>query len=206
MWVFVLLGMEAIRTYKANPYLVVGTHHIPTWTTPIALLLCVAALVPSSSFLGHLAGLVVGYICGSPLLLDFLSLPCSNQRARRWLRIPQVSGAAGKGAALGRGKAEPPWAAATLRQRGPEDVRPVRRAAFVGISASDECCVGLGWQYTAIRALMLTWSSFCTAHRLCLYKHLDHVRYELPRLGGNLRVGDDGGNFLFTYRLYALLT
>lgn len=69
MWVFLLLGMEAIRTYKVNPYLVVGTHNIPTWTTPIALLLCVAALVPSSSFLGHLAGLVVGYIC-----MFFLSL------------------------------------------------------------------------------------------------------------------------------------
>lgn len=66
MWVFLLLGMEAIRTYKVNPYLVVGTHNIPTWTTPIALLLCVAALVPSSSFLGHVAGLLVGYICTSP--------------------------------------------------------------------------------------------------------------------------------------------
>lgn len=63
MWVFLLLGMEAIRTYKVNPYLVIATYNIPTWTTPIALLLCVTALVPSSSFLGHLAGLVMGYIC-----------------------------------------------------------------------------------------------------------------------------------------------
>ena len=66
IWVFLLLGIEAIRTYKLNPYLVVGTHNIPTWTSPIALLLCVAALVPSSSFLGHLCGLAVGYFCRSP--------------------------------------------------------------------------------------------------------------------------------------------
>ena len=63
MWVFLLLGMEAIRTYKLNPHLVIATYNIPTWTTPIALLLCAAALVPSSSFLGHLSGLIVGYGC-----------------------------------------------------------------------------------------------------------------------------------------------
>jgi len=67
MWIFLLLGIEAIRTYKMNPYLVVGTHNIPTWTTPIAMLLCVAALVPSSSFIGHLSGLAVGYFCMRPV-------------------------------------------------------------------------------------------------------------------------------------------
>ncbi|KAK1753514.1 rhomboid protein 2 [Echria macrotheca] len=81
IWVFLLLGIEAIRTYKMNPYLVVGTHNIPTWTTPIALLLCVAALVPSSSFLGHLSGLAVGYFCG----LGYLKYLAPPEKALRFV-------------------------------------------------------------------------------------------------------------------------
>jgi len=81
LWVFLLLGIEAIKTYRTNPYLVVGTHNIPTWTSPLALLLCVAALVPSSSFLGHLCGLVVGYFCGSGYL-KYLAPP---EKALRWV-------------------------------------------------------------------------------------------------------------------------
>lgn len=55
--------MEAIRTYKTNPHLVIGTHNMPTWITPLFLVLAVAALVPSSSLVGHVCGLVVGYGC-----------------------------------------------------------------------------------------------------------------------------------------------
>ncbi|KAH8179532.1 rhomboid family protein [Sarocladium implicatum] len=64
IWVFVLLGIEAIRTYRTNPYLVIATHQIPTWTTPLALILVVAALVPGTSLLGHLCGVGMGYFCG----------------------------------------------------------------------------------------------------------------------------------------------
>jgi len=81
IWVFLLLGIEAIRTYKVNPYLVVGTHNIPTWTSPLALLLCVAALVPSSSFLGHLCGLAVGYFCG----LGYLKYLAPPEKILRWI-------------------------------------------------------------------------------------------------------------------------
>ncbi|ORY60719.1 Gaa1-like protein [Pseudomassariella vexata] len=81
MWVFLLLGMEAIRTYKSNPHLVIGTHHVPTWTTPLVLTLVVAALVPSTSFLGHLCGVAVGYIFGLGYL-KFLSPP---EKALRWV-------------------------------------------------------------------------------------------------------------------------
>jgi hypothetical protein len=62
MWVFLLLGMEAIRTYKSNPYLVIGTYHLPTWTTPLLMIVVVAALVPNTSLLGHLCGVAVGYV------------------------------------------------------------------------------------------------------------------------------------------------
>ena len=60
---FLLLGIEAIRNYKTNPHLVVGTHHVPTWTSLLVLALVVSALVPSTSLLGHLCGLGVGYLC-----------------------------------------------------------------------------------------------------------------------------------------------
>jgi hypothetical protein len=62
MWVFLLLGMEAVRTFKSNPYLVIGTHHIPTWTTPLLLIFAVAVLMPGTSLLGHLCGVSMGYI------------------------------------------------------------------------------------------------------------------------------------------------
>lgn len=63
VWFFLLLGMEAIRTYKMNPYFTIATYNIPTWTTPLFLMMVISALVPSSSLLGHLCGLAVGYIC-----------------------------------------------------------------------------------------------------------------------------------------------
>ncbi|KAK5653552.1 hypothetical protein OQA88_8811 [Cercophora sp. LCS_1] len=81
VWVFLLLGIEAIRTYKVNPHLVVGTHNIPTWTTPLMLLLCAAALVPSSSFLGHLCGLAVGYAWG----LGYITFLAPPEWALRWI-------------------------------------------------------------------------------------------------------------------------
>lgn len=69
VWFFLLLGMEAIRTYKTNPHFTIATYNIPTWTTPLFLVVVTSALVPSSSLLGHVCGLVVGYICTSRPLL-----------------------------------------------------------------------------------------------------------------------------------------
>lgn len=67
IWVFLLLGVEAIQTFKSNPKFTIASYNIPTWTTPLMLLLVVEALMPSSSFLGHICGLVVGYACMSHL-------------------------------------------------------------------------------------------------------------------------------------------
>lgn len=66
MWVFLLLGIEAIRTYKSNPYLVIGTHNIPTWISPLVMVAVVKALMPNSSFFGHLSGVGTGYLCKHP--------------------------------------------------------------------------------------------------------------------------------------------
>ncbi|GAP85224.1 putative rhomboid protein 2 [Rosellinia necatrix] len=74
LWVFLLLGMEGVRTYKTNPYLVIGTHHVPTWTTPLFMVLVVEALIPGTSFLGHLCGVGTGYLFGLGYL-KFLAPP-----------------------------------------------------------------------------------------------------------------------------------
>jgi GPI-anchor transamidase subunit GAA1 len=58
-----LLGMEAIKTYRTNPFFELGTTRIPTWTTPIIVAIFVFVLIPQTSLLGHLCGLVVGYLC-----------------------------------------------------------------------------------------------------------------------------------------------
>ncbi|KAK9794287.1 putative Rhomboid family protein [Seiridium cardinale] len=81
LWVFLLLAVEAIRTYRANPYLVIGTVHVPTWTTPLVLVLVTAALVPSSSLLGHLCGVAVGYLFG----LGYLKFLAPPEKALRWI-------------------------------------------------------------------------------------------------------------------------
>jgi len=65
IWVFTLLAMEAVKTYKTNPYFQLGDQKIPTWITPLVLVLFVSFLVPNTSFLGHVCGLAFGYGCKS---------------------------------------------------------------------------------------------------------------------------------------------
>ncbi|KAK3073815.1 putative rhomboid protease [Teratosphaeriaceae sp. CCFEE 6253] len=64
VWVFLLLSAEAIKTYRANPHFTLGDVKIPTWITPLALILVIAFLVPGTSLLGHLCGAGVGYLWG----------------------------------------------------------------------------------------------------------------------------------------------
>lgn len=70
LWVFMLLGIEAIKTYRVNPSFTIGTYQIPTWTTPLILAFFVTFLVPNTSLLGHLCGISVGYICEYFFLCD----------------------------------------------------------------------------------------------------------------------------------------
>lgn len=80
-WVFVLLGIEGIKTFRANPYLAISTYKIPTWTTPLVVLLFVTALVPNTSFLGHLCSVGVGYIYG----LGYLKILAPPEKVLRWI-------------------------------------------------------------------------------------------------------------------------
>lgn len=81
VWFFLLLGAEAMRTYRTNPHFTIATYNIPTWATPLILIVIIAALVPSTSLLGHVAGLAVGYVCGLGYL-KFLSPP---EKVLRWV-------------------------------------------------------------------------------------------------------------------------
>ncbi|KAF3763619.1 Gaa1-domain-containing protein [Cryphonectria parasitica EP155] len=81
VWFFLLIGMEAIRTYKTNPHFVIATYHIPTWTTPLLLAVVLSALVPSTSLLGHICGLCIGYICG----LGYMKFLAPPEKALRFI-------------------------------------------------------------------------------------------------------------------------
>lgn len=63
IWVFTLIAMEAVKTYRTNPHFLLGTTQIPTWITPFVMVLFVSFLIPNTSFLGHICGLAFGYGC-----------------------------------------------------------------------------------------------------------------------------------------------
>ncbi|KFZ22657.1 hypothetical protein V502_02859 [Pseudogymnoascus sp. VKM F-4520 (FW-2644)] len=81
LWVFLLLGMEAIKTYRTNPHFKVGTVQVPTWTTPLVLAVFISVLVKNTSFLGHLCGLAVGYLFG----LGYLKFLAPPEKILRWV-------------------------------------------------------------------------------------------------------------------------
>lgn len=81
VWVFLLLGVEAMRTHRANPSFVIASVHVPTWTSPLLLAFVTSALIPHTSLLGHLCGLFVGYLCG----LGYLKFLAPPERALRWI-------------------------------------------------------------------------------------------------------------------------
>ncbi|KAL3426168.1 rhomboid protein 2 [Phlyctema vagabunda] len=80
-WVFTLLAMEAIKTYKTNPNFTLGTTQIPTWITPLVLVLFTSVLIPHTSFLGHVCGLLVGYGWG----LGYLKFLAPPEKILRWI-------------------------------------------------------------------------------------------------------------------------
>ena len=45
----------------------IGSAKIPTWITPLALIVVTSVLIPNTSFLGHLCAVTVGYLCESDL-------------------------------------------------------------------------------------------------------------------------------------------
>ncbi|KAE8150431.1 Gaa1-domain-containing protein [Aspergillus avenaceus] len=81
VWVFLLLGSEAIRTFKSHPYFSLGTYKIPTWTSPLFACIVVSILVPNTSFLGHMCAILVGYLLG----LGYLKVFVPPEKILRWI-------------------------------------------------------------------------------------------------------------------------
>ncbi|KAL8658946.1 MAG: hypothetical protein Q9226_000684 [Calogaya cf. arnoldii] len=81
IWVFVLLGVEGIKAYKTNPHFAISTYRIPTWTTPLVVLLFTTALIPNTSSLGHLGSVGVGYVYG----LGYLKILAPPEKVLRWV-------------------------------------------------------------------------------------------------------------------------
>jgi len=129
----------------------IGTYRIPTWTTPLIVLLFVTALFPLAPFLAHVCSLSVGYMCKCfrPTSASFQSTPSlkiskSNTFPQshtdlydRRSRLPQNPRPARKSPSLARRKAQPPRASAALRLHRPKDLRAIRRSAY------DECAGGV---------------------------------------------------------------
>ncbi|KAM0717541.1 hypothetical protein Q7P37_007393 [Cladosporium fusiforme] len=81
VWVFLLLCVEAIKTYRQNPALVISGYAIPTWTTPLAVIFVIHFLVPHTSLLGHLCGALVGYLWG----LGIIKFLAPSEKILRWV-------------------------------------------------------------------------------------------------------------------------
>ncbi|KAK9362246.1 hypothetical protein V1504DRAFT_448969 [Lipomyces starkeyi] len=61
-WVFTLMAYFSLIDYAVRPSIyVTPSVQIPTWSTPVITLVVIALLLPGSSFLGHVYGLLAGY-------------------------------------------------------------------------------------------------------------------------------------------------
>lgn len=81
VWICLLLGIEAIKTYRQTPALVIAGYSIPTWSTPLFLVLVTSFLIPNVSLLGHLCGLLIGYVWG----LGILRILAPSETILRWV-------------------------------------------------------------------------------------------------------------------------
>lgn len=94
----------------------ISTYRIPTWTTPLVILLFTTALIPGTSLLGHLCSVGVGYICMLlSITLSYSRLEIGlTSNLRRWFGLPENPCAAGESPSLDRRKAQPSRTAPTL--------------------------------------------------------------------------------------------
>lgn len=81
IWVFTLLAIEAMKTYRSNPFFELAGTKIPTWVTPLGAVLVVWILIPNTSFLGHICGLAFGY----GWALGYLKFLAPPEKILRWI-------------------------------------------------------------------------------------------------------------------------
>lgn len=158
VWFFLLVGMEAVRTYKTNPHFTIATYNIPTWITPLALVVVVSALVPKTSLLGHVCGLLVGYFCTSYALtfaknIGLADEQCANMHHRR-TGLYEVSLSSRKGTAIRGVEIEADATFASLCERRSETVRTIWCfAQRHGNPRGAWCGIGRYWFHAKIGAL-----------------------------------------------------
>ncbi|CAG8954185.1 hypothetical protein HYFRA_00005805 [Hymenoscyphus fraxineus] len=129
IWVFTLLAMEACKTYKTNPSFQLGTVQVPTWITPLVMVVFVSVLVPNTSFLGHLCGLAFGYGWG----LGYLKFLAPPEWALRWIE--------GKLNLLGR---LPHYVSVDQKTYGRFGVLPTTNASNISLPTGDRMQVEMG--------------------------------------------------------------
>jgi hypothetical protein len=81
VWFFTLFAIEVVKSARSNPYFVVQTYKIPTWSTPLIAALVTSFILPGSSLLGHLSALATGYL----FAFGYLSLLSPSDRILRWI-------------------------------------------------------------------------------------------------------------------------
>ncbi|QNP96897.1 YALIA101S01e02806g1_1 [Yarrowia lipolytica] len=77
-WIFSFMGYWAIRESSKQPTTQLAPNLVvPTWLLPIIYLVVIAIVIPSSSFIGHLLGLIAGWMMALGYL-DVLIEPSSK--------------------------------------------------------------------------------------------------------------------------------
>ncbi|KAG2024321.1 hypothetical protein GB937_003974 [Aspergillus fischeri] len=138
VWVFLLLGSEAIKTFKSNPYFSLGTTKIPTWTSPLFACALVSIFVPNTSFLGHLSAIIIGYLLG----LGYLKVFVPPEKILRWIE--------GKLNLLGR---LPHYVSVDQKTYGRYGVLPTATAAVGGERPTPLSYLGTNQRLAVIRKL-----------------------------------------------------
>ncbi|KAL5113616.1 putative rhomboid protease [Pleosporales sp. CAS-2024a] len=81
IWFFLLLSAEVMKTHKTNPSFNVGPYKIPTWSTPLILVVVTSMIVPNVSLIGHLCGAGIGYLWAS----GYIKFLVPHEKILRWV-------------------------------------------------------------------------------------------------------------------------
>lgn len=74
------LSTHSCILYSQHPPSV-GPYQIPTWTTPLLLVVVTSILVPNVSLIGHLCGAGIGYLWAS----GYIKFLVPHEKILRWL-------------------------------------------------------------------------------------------------------------------------
>ncbi|KAJ4536035.1 putative rhomboid protease [Exophiala dermatitidis] len=105
----------------------ISGHQIPTWISPLVILVVTSALIPNTSFLGHLSGCITGYLWG----LGYIRFLAPPEKVLRWIE--------GKLNLLGR---LPHYVSVDQKTYGRYGVLPSSSTAGPGEHVNP---IGLGW-------------------------------------------------------------